>query len=131
MPCLCLGRICLNKVCPAHTLPVSGRVRPPLHTNGPPRDNCPGLQTVSRVPTVLPAAPVGPLCHTTGALVLHLCSRQRLHRAPWPDAAAPPRFPASRPYGSTLPLVPDRRPPQKLAHTKTPARKRPRLNSSH
>src|SRR6267142_762326 len=117
MPYLCLARIYLNKACRARTLPVPGRGRPLPHTSGPPRDNCPGLQTVSPAPTAPPDAPVGLLWHTTCALHQHLCSRQRPRRVPWPAAPAPPHFPASLPCGSTLLLSPDRRPPQNRVHT--------------
>src|SRR6478735_54608 len=117
MPCLFQARIYLNKACRVRTLLVLGRVLPLLHTNVPPPDNSPGPRTLSPAPTVLPAAPVGPPWHTTCALLQYLCSRPRLHRAPLPDAAARLHFPASRLFGSTLLLVPDRRQRQNRAHT--------------
>src|ERR1044071_3118956 len=108
MPYLCLGRICSNKVGGPRTLPLPARVQPPLHTNGPPRDNCPGLRTVLPAPTEPPAAPAALPWSTTCAPFLHPCSRPRPRRAPWPNEAAPPHFPALRPFGSTLLLSPDR-----------------------
>src|SRR5262252_6985460 len=102
MPCPCLARTCRDKACRVHTLPVSGRALPLLHTSEQPRDNCPVLPTVSPAPTAPPVVPVGPLCHTICALHHCLCSRQRLHRALWLDASAPLRFPASRLCGSTV-----------------------------
>src|SRR5579859_424741 len=114
---LCLGRIYLNKDTRARTLPAPGRVQPPLHTSGPPRDNCPVLQTVWPTPTAPSAAPVVPPWHTTCAPLLHPCSRPHPHRVPWPNEAAPRHFPGLRPSGSTLLLSRDRLPRQSLAHT--------------
>src|ERR1700731_2018205 len=108
MPGSCSRRTCwLSKACLVHTLPEPGRARLLLHPNGPPRDNYLGPQPLSPAPTAPPVAPVEPLWHTICALLQHLCSRQRPHQVPWPDAAAPPHFPASRLFGSTLLPAPD------------------------
>src|SRR6185437_12812727 len=101
MPCLCLARIYSNKACRVRTLPLPGRALPLLHTNGLPQDNCPGLRIVLPTLTVPLAAPVGPLWHTTCALLHYLCSRQCPHRAPWPNEVAPLHFPVLQPSGST------------------------------
>src|SRR5689334_13854726 len=117
MPCLCLARIYLDRACPVRTLPAPRRARPLPHTNGPPQDNCPGLRTVSPIPTALPVAPAAPPWSTTCAPLEHPCSRLRLRRAPWPNEAALLHFPALRLSGSTRLLSPDRRPPQNHART--------------
>src|SRR5215831_20112672 len=107
MPCLCLGRICLDKACRAHTLPAPGRVQPLRYTNGPPRDSCPGPQTLSPALTVPLAAPAVLPWSTTCAPPERPCSRLSPRRAPWPSEAALLHCPASRLSGSTLLLSPD------------------------
>src|SRR3954453_1335626 len=117
MPYLCLDRIYLNKIWETRTFLARRHVQPPLHTNGPPLDNCPGPQTVSPAPTALQVAAAALPSHTSCALLQHSYSRQRRRRVPWPDEVAPRNFLVLRPSGSTRLLSLDRLQRQSRAHT--------------
>src|SRR6476661_4176317 len=117
MPSPCLARICSNKAVRVRTLPAPRRVQPLPHTNAPPRDNGPGLRTVSPAPTAPPVAPAALPWSTTCAPRPHLCSRLRRHRAPWLNEAAPQHFLVLPPSRSIPPPSPDLLPRQTRAHT--------------